>query len=91
MAQSESHAPAVQSTNLPTLSRKARTAADILQRLVDDLRIHNFDDPDGAARICAVSDVLLNGTDAELSRKELDHLLRLDVPRALVAGDTRDR
>lgn len=42
-------------------------------------------------RMIAVFKVLLDGTEAELSRDDLNYLLRLDVPRALVAGDTRKR
>jgi hypothetical protein len=91
MAQTESHAPAVSSTKLSTLSSKARTRATILHRLADDLLIHDLDDTDGDTRLMAVVDVLLNGTSAELDREELEYLLRLDVPRALVAGDTRER
>lgn len=48
-------------------------------------------DADGDDRLVTVVDVLLHGIEAELSRDELDYLLRLDVPRALVAGDTRLR
>lgn len=76
---------------LPTLSAKARARSAILHRLAADLERHDADDADGDARITAVVDVLLNGTDAELAREELDFLLRLDVPRVLVAGDTRER
>jgi hypothetical protein len=91
MTQSESHAPAVQSTNLSTLSSKARTRSTILRRLADDLLSHDDTDTDGDMRLMAVVDVLLNGVDAQLDREELEYLLRLDVPRALVAGDTRER
>ena len=36
---------------LPTLSTVARERARVLRALADDLERHNFDDPDGNARI----------------------------------------
>lgn len=76
-------------SQLPTLSSRARTRAAILRRLADDLDVHDHDDLHGDFRLVAIVDVLLNGTEANLSRKEIDVLLRLDVPRVLVAGRTR--
>lgn len=89
MANAQSH-DFSSSARLETLSATARTRATILRRLADDLECHDGADVHGDARLAAIADVLLNGTDAELTRCDLDYVLRLDVPRALVAGDTRE-
>lgn len=87
MAQVSSHSHARSSTaRLSTLSRTAQQRAGILRRLADDLELHDATDTDGDIRLAAVVEVLFEGTDANLSREDLEHLLRLDVPRALVAG-----
>jgi hypothetical protein len=69
MAQSVSHSHASTSTpsldSLPTLSRKAEARAAALQLLVDDLKIANFHDPDGDARLLEVFVTLQDGAEAE--------------------------
>ena len=72
-------------------TQAAALAADLLERLAADLRIHSYDDPDGRARIGAFFDLLMNGVTAELGAEQLQHLQRLGVPRALVGGDTTER
>jgi hypothetical protein len=70
--------------------------AQVLRSLAADLERSPLElPPEGylprEARLVAVFEVLLRGTEAALSRQELNYLRHLDVPRALVAGDTRER
>jgi hypothetical protein len=93
MAQSVSHSHAATSTpsRLETLSRIASTRAEILRRLAADLELHDVGDVHGDKRMIDVFMVLQDGAAAELDRDGLETMLRLHVPRALVAGDTRER
>lgn len=96
MAKEKSHTHVFQSTlstrrgaRLTTLSDKARTRAAILRRLAASLELHDPSDVDGDARIGAVAEAALNGTQHHtLDADELDFLGRIDA-LALVAGEPR--
>lgn len=86
MAQSICHHASVPSTSM----------AQVLRSLAADLERSPLDLPPERylpreERLVAVFEVLLRGTEAALSRQELNYLLHLGAPRALVAGDTRER
>lgn len=77
-------------------STSSKAAARVRRSLAADLERHPLSDPPEQylppeARLVAVFEVLLHGAGAKLSRDELGYLLRLDVPRARVAGDNRER
>ena len=89
MAQPVSHSLAASSTKLTDAQFTA-----VLRSFTSDLTANPLP-PVGLMsreeRLIAVVEVLLHGTGAELSRTELDYLIHLDVPRSIVAGDTRER
>jgi hypothetical protein len=106
MAQSESHAAAVSSTKpqAPTAAERAAAGAALdarwnlnrqrvaaLRALADDLDQHPAGGDDDVACIVTVVDVLLHGSEAELSRADLRYLAAIGVPPELVRGATTER
>lgn len=91
MTQSAHYSETSSLASLPTLSAKARARSDALQKLVNDLKLHNGLDPDGDERMVAVFELLLHEGDSQLSIDESDYLQSLDMPPALVASTCEGR
>lgn len=92
MAKATSHSASSQSTisqDLEARWERNRQRVEALRALADDLERHPRGNDTDADCIVTVVDVLLHGTEAELSRDDLRYLAAIGVPPELVRGDTR--